>query len=268
MQLDRLPNKGALRRGAAATYARPWTRARIRDVLDLAPLEYLQVRALRYARESRRVLWMERHVLTLRYDGLDASYYGGIGTSGSKQVVAGAQMFLGAHAHYYLSGAIPERINDNAPGFVVRDLSRKRGSLIAEFLVVLLGPAIWNAATYSYVAFVRDSYAAVKHGRLFDDPPFDHLQPSLATFDGGNHPLFDLAAAREMQQRRLYQRVRQSRTQISAPIRVTATVVELSMDGYHLDTITHRAHTDEDINEGLRLFREQSASVGRSGYKA
>ena len=121
---------------------------------------------------------MERHVLTLRYDGLDASYYGGIGTSGSKQVVAGAQMLLGAHAHYYLSGAIPERINDNAPGFVVRDLGRKRGSLIAEFLVVLLGPAIWNAATYSYVAFVRDSYAAVKHGRLFDDPPFDHLQPS------------------------------------------------------------------------------------------
>ena len=80
--------------------------------------------------------------------------------------------------------------------------------------------------------------------------------------------LFDLAAAREMQQRRLYQRVRQSRTQISAPVRVTASVVELSIDGYHLDTISHRAHTDEDINEGLRLFREQSGVAARTGYKA
>lgn len=237
-------------------------------VLDWAPPEYLHARGLRSARESRRLLWMERHVLTLRYHGLDASYYGGIGTSGSKQVVAGAQMLLGAHAHYYLSGAIPERINDNAPGFVIRDLGRKRGSLIAEFLVVLLAPAMWDAARYSYVAFVRDSYAAAKHGRLFDDPPFDHLQPSLATFDGGNHPLFDLVAAREMQQRRLYQRVRQSRTQISAPVSVTASGVELSIDGYHLDTISHRAHTDEDINEGLRLFREQSGVAARTGYKA
>ena len=49
---------------------------------------------------------------------------------------------------------------------------------------------------------------------------------------------------------------------------MTASVVELSIDGYHLDTISHRAHTDEDINEGLRLFREQSGIGGRPGYKA
>ena len=206
---------------------------------------------------------MERHVLTLRYDGLDASYYGGIGTSGSKQVIAGAQTLLGAHAHYYLSGAIPERINDNAPGFVIRDLGRKRGSLIAEFLVVLMTPAVWDADRYSYSTFVLNSYAAAKDGRLFDDPPFDRLQPSLGTFDGGNEPVFDLAGAREVQQRRLYHRVRQSRVQISAPMRVTASVVELSLDGYHLDTITRRAHTDEDINEALRLFREQSGIADR-----
>src|SRR4029078_7480132 len=97
---------------------------------------------------------------------------------------------------------MPERMTDTAPGFLFRDLGRKRGSLIAEFLVVLLAPAMWDAARYSYVGFVRDSYASAKQGRLFGDPPFDQLQPSLATSDGGNHPLFDLAAAREMQQRR------------------------------------------------------------------
>lgn len=208
-------------------------------------------------------MWMERHVLTLRYDGLDAAYYGGIGTSGSKQVVAGAQMLLGAHAHYYLSGFIPERINDNAPGFVIRDLGRKRGSLIAEFLVVLMTPAVWDAAKFSFSAFVLDSYAAAKDGRLFDDPPFDRLQASLATYDGGNEPVFDLAGAREAQQRRLYHRVRQSRAQISAPIRVTASTVELSLDGFHLDTITRRVPSEDDINEGLRLFREQAGIADR-----
>ena len=206
---------------------------------------------------------MERHVLTLKFDGLDASYYGGIGTSGSKQVVAGAQLLLGAHAHYYLSGCVPERINDNAPGFVIRDLGRKRGSLIAEFLVVLMTPAVWNADKYSYSAFVVDSYTAAKNGRLFDDPPFDRRQAALAISDGGNAPVFDLAAAREQQQRRLYQRVRQSRAQIAAPIRVTASVVDLSLDGLHLDTITRRVPSEDDINEGLRLFREQSGIPGR-----
>jgi hypothetical protein len=44
---------------------------------------------------------------------------------------------------------------------------------------------------------------------------------------------------------------------------VTASMVELSLDGYHLDTITRRAHTDEDINEALRLFREQSGIADR-----
>jgi hypothetical protein len=206
---------------------------------------------------------MERHVLTLKYDGLDAAYYGGIGTSGSKQVVAGAQMLLGAHAHYYLSGFIPERINDNAPGFVIRDLGRKRGSLIAEFLVVLMTPAVWDAARYSYSAFVVDSYTAAKDGRLFDDPPFDRLQASLATYDGGNEPVFDLAGAREVQQRRLYHRVRQSRALFSAPIRVTASVVELSLDGFHLDTMMRRVPSEDDITEGLRLFREQAGIADR-----
>ncbi len=108
-----------------------------------------------------------------------------------------------------------------------------------------------------------DSYTAAKDGRLFDDPPFDRLQASLATYDGGNEPVFDLAGAREVQQRRLYHRVRQSRAQISAPIRVTASVVELSLDGFHLDTITRRVPSEDDINEGLRLFREQAGIADR-----
>jgi hypothetical protein len=201
---------------------------------------------------------MERHVLTLRYDGLDATYYGGIGTSGSKQVVAGAQMLLGAHAHYYQSAAVPDRINDSAPGFVIRDLGRRHGSLVAEFLIVLMGDSVWDAKRYGFAAFVVESYAAAKAGALFDDPPFDHRQASLGRHDGGNDPVFDVAGERLAQRRRLYQRVRQAREHISAPIRVTASLVEMSLDGYALDSIRSRLPTEEDINEGLQLFRAAS----------
>ena len=75
--------------------------------------------------------------------------------------------------------------------------------------------------------------------------------------------MFDLAGAREVQQRRLYHRVRQSRALFSAPIRVTASVVELSLDGFHLDTIMRRVPSEDDINEGLRLFREQARIADR-----
>jgi hypothetical protein len=206
---------------------------------------------------------MERHVLTLRYDGLDAAYYGGIGTGGSKQVIAGAQILLGAHAHYYQSATVPDRINDNASGFVIRDLGRKRGSLIAEFLLVLMADSVWDATKYSFTSFLLDSYAAAKDGRLFDDPPFDHPQSFLRRADGGNEPVFDVAGARVAQRRRLYQRIRQAREHISAPVRVTASLVEMSLDGYPLDRIKSRVPTEEDINEGLQLFRAASGVARR-----
>lgn len=206
---------------------------------------------------------MERHVLTLRYDGLDAAYYGGIGTSGSKQAVAGAQILLGAHAHYYQSAVVPDRINDSAPGFVIRDLGRKRGSLIAEFLLVLIAESVWDATRYDFTSFVLDSYAATKDGRLFDGPPFDYRQSTLGRADGGNEPVFDLAGESLAQRRRLLQRIRQAREHISAPIRVTASLVEVSLDGYCLDRVRSRLPTEEDINAGLQLFRAASGIARR-----
>lgn len=229
-----------------------------------APSHFLLVHHLSQARESPPCGQMERHVLTLKYDGLDAAYYGGIGTGGSKQVVAGAQILLGAHAHYYQSATVPDRINDSAPGFVIRDLGRKRGSLIAEFLVVLMADAVWDAARYSFTSFVLESYAAAKDGRLFDGPPFDHRPATLARTDGGNEPVFDLAGESLAQRRRLLQRVRQAREHISAPIRVTASLVEMSLDGYRLDSVRSRLPSEEDINAGLQLFRAAAGIARRA----
>jgi hypothetical protein len=41
---------------------------------------------------------MKKHLLSLRYDGLDAATHHGIGTAGSKQVIGGAQILLGTTA--------------------------------------------------------------------------------------------------------------------------------------------------------------------------
>lgn len=206
---------------------------------------------------------MERHILSLRYDGLDAATENGIGTAGSKQVIAGAQMFLGAHAHYYLGATVPDKINDHAPGYFIRDLGRRQGSLIAEFLVGLATCATWEVAKYAYNTFTLESYAAAKAGRLIEEPPFERRQPSLRGYGGMNEPVFDTTAAREYQRRRLYQRTRQSMAYMTAPLGITASVVELSLDGYHFDTLSGRQASGEDIDEWLQLFREPNGAGRR-----
>ena len=69
---------------------------------------------------------MKKHLLSLRYDGLDAATHHGIGTAGSKQVIGGAQILLGAHAHYYAGGKVPERVDDRGEGFEILDVGRQR----------------------------------------------------------------------------------------------------------------------------------------------
>ncbi len=74
---------------------------------------------------------MTKHILSLRYDGLDAASHHGIGTAGSKQVIGGAQILLGAHAHYYAGGKVPDRVDDRGAGFKnfsTSDAARARSS--------------------------------------------------------------------------------------------------------------------------------------------
>ena len=75
---------------------------------------------------------MTKHILSLRYDGLDAATHHGIGTAGSKQVIGGAQILLGAHAHYYSGGKVPDRVDDRGAGFKILDVGRRQGSVIFD----------------------------------------------------------------------------------------------------------------------------------------
>lgn len=207
---------------------------------------------------------MEQHILSLRYDGLDAATHNGIGTAGSKQVIVGAQMFLGAHAHYYLDGTVPDRINDRAAGFAIRDIGRRQGSLIMEFAMGLLGSAVWDVANaiYGFDRMALESYKAFKARRVFEDPPYEWRQRSLQG-PGMNEPVFDSALAREYQRRRLFQRTKQSVAYMTAPIGVTASFVELSINGRHFDTLNGRMASGEDIDEWLQVFRESNGTGRR-----
>jgi hypothetical protein len=206
---------------------------------------------------------MTKHILSLRYDGLDAATHHGIGTAGSKQVIGGAQILLGAHAHYYTGGKVPERVDDRGEGFKILDVGRREGSLIFDIALLLTGQAIWyvTEAQYGFDRFLADSYAAHRAGRPFEEPPYER-RASVAT---GKAPLADLDYAREHERRRLLQRTQQAVSFISAPLGITAASLEVSIDGKRVDSMQARQPGGSDINAWLQAFR--AGNVGSSRFQ-
>jgi hypothetical protein len=206
---------------------------------------------------------MTKHILSLRYDGLDAATHHGIGTAGSKQVIGGAQILLGAHAHYYTGGKVPERVDDRGEGFKILDVGRRQGSLIFDIALLLTGRAIWDVteAQYGFDRFLAASYAAHRAGRPFEEPPYERR--ALAAT--GKAPLADLDYAREHERRRLLQRTQQAVSFISAPLGITAATLEVSIDGKRVDSMQARQPGGSDINAWLQAFR--AGNVGSSRFQ-
>jgi hypothetical protein len=202
---------------------------------------------------------MESHLLSLRYDGLDAGVFNGIGTAGSKQVIAGAQVLLGAHGHFFTEGAVPDRILDRTTQFVIRDMGRRRGSWIADISISIIGAALWDMTKFNFTNFVYESYSAAKEGRLFEEPPYERRRRQLGT-RGESDPIFDWRMTFEYERRRLFMRTKHAVTLLSAPLGITASTVEIAMDGYHFDTLMARQVSGDDISQWLSSFREQRAS--------
>ena len=78
-------------------------------------------------------------------------------------------------------------------------------------------------------------------------------------------PLPDLDYAREHERRRLLQRMQQAVSFISAPLGITASVVEVSIDGKRIDTMRARQPGGSDIHEWLQAFRQ--GKVGSSRFQ-
>ncbi len=206
---------------------------------------------------------MTKHILSLRYDGLDAATHHGIGTAGSKQVIGGAQILLGAHAHYYAGGKVPDRVDDRGDGFKILDVGRHAGSVVFNIALLITAKAIWDvdATHYGFDRFLAESYAAHRAGKLFKEPPYERRQAGPA----GNSPLPDLDYAREYEPRRLLQRTQQAVGFISAPLGITASVVEVSIDGHCVDSMRARQPGDTNITQWLQAFR--AGNVGSSRFQ-
>jgi hypothetical protein len=122
---------------------------------------------------------------------------------------------------------------------------------------------MWDVAEthYGFDRFLAESYAAHRAGRLFNEPPHQRRAGAPA----GNAPLPDLEYAREYERRRLLQRTQQAVGFISAPLGITASVVEVSIDGKRIDTMRARQPGGNEIHEWLQAFRQ--GKVGSSRFQ-
>lgn len=205
---------------------------------------------------------MKKHLLSLRYDGLDAATHHGIGTAGSKQVISGAQMLLGAHAHYYGGGKVPERVDDRGEGFKILDTGRRQeNALVFDIALLITAQPIWDVAgtSYGFDAFLAESYAAHRAGRPFEEPPYERRQVAPT----GTQQPHDADYARDYERRRLLQRTQQAVSFMSAPLGITASTLEVSIDGMRIDTMQARQPGGSNINEWLHAFRAGNVGSAR-----
>ena len=143
------------------------------------------------------------------------------------------------------------------------DVGRRQGSVIFDIALLITAKAIWDVAEthYGFERFLAESYAAHRAGKLFKEPPHRRREAG----PGSNSALPDLDYAREHERRRLLQRMQQAVSFISAPLGITASVVDVSIDGKHIDTMRARQPGGSDIHEWLQAFRQ--GKVGSSRFQ-
>jgi hypothetical protein len=207
---------------------------------------------------------MARHFFNLRYDGLLAAH-NELASSASKQAVEGAQMFLGAHAHYYLAGRVPQRINDRAPGYEITDLARRAGSWEADFAINIFAEGVWDIVKYAFPSLIYDSYRAWVQGRVYEDPPFERRDPYLGSEVEPSAPSLDPVATRRLQQERLSRRVGRAIAHMTAGIGTSASVLEMTIDDHTFAVIECRVPlwNEDEVTEGVSLFRQTAEAARR-----
>jgi hypothetical protein len=198
---------------------------------------------------------MARHYFNLRYGGLLATH-NELASSASKQAIEGAQMFLGAHAHYFLSGRIPQRINDKTPGYEITDLARAANSWEAEFAINIFAEEKWDIDKYAFPVLIYDSYRAWAQGRVYEDPPVVYRDPHVGTCSVQVDPPYD--PDQRHQQERLYHRVGRAVAHMTAGIGTSASMLELTIDDHMFAIIDRRVPfvTEDEVTEGVSLFRQ------------
>ncbi len=173
-------------------------------------------------------------------------------------------MLLGAHAHYYLTGRVPQRINDKGPGYEITDFARQADGWQADFAVNIFAEGVWDAVKYAFPSLIYDSYRAWVHGRVYEDPPFERREPHLASY-GEKGKRFVDTAIRRLHQERLSRRVGRAIAHMTAGIGTSASVLEMTIDGHAFGVIDCRVPlwSEEDVAEGVSLFRQREEAARR-----
>ena len=211
--------------------------------------------------------------LRLVYDGLGATHHK-MPTSLEKQITAGAQEFLGAHAYFFTEGRIPTNVGDHSRHFHIHDFRQKDGSWEALFTVDFSTVATEFAQEYvreltknmaveaalgtklAFVWLLHRSYKSWTERSPLRDRTFDRIEPVLSDLSGNGAPIFDPEPDHQEQRTRLYDRTQSSMTKISSPIGRAATHVDIWIEDQKLDRLERRIVTDEDITAALIPLRE------------
>lgn len=214
--------------------------------------------------------------LTLRlvYDGLGATHHK-MPTSLEKQITAGAQEFLGAHAYFFTEGRIPTNVGDRSRYFHIHDYRQRDGSWEAlftidfstvasefaqEYVRELTKNMAVEAALATKIAFVwllHRSYKSWTERTPLRDRTFDRIEPVLSDMSGNGAPIYDVEAEHQIQRTRLYDRTQSSMTKISSPIGRAASHVDIWVEDQKIDRLERRIVTEEDITAALIPLRER-----------
>ena len=210
----------------------------------------------------------------LVYDGLGATLHK-MPTSLEKQITAGAQEFLAAHAFFFTEGRIPTNVGDHSKYFHIHDFRQRDGSweaiftidlanvaseFVSEYVRELTKNAAEDAATLTKLGFiwlVHRSYKAWLGRSPLRDPTFDRIEPVLSDVSGNKSPMYDPHWESENQRQRLYNRTHSSMSKLSSPIGRAATHVDIWLDDQKIDRIERRVLTEDDITAALLPLREK-----------
>ena len=206
---------------------------------------------------------MNQHTLSLRYDGRLAGRHL-MDAGDSHAVIEGAKRFLAAHAQFYLSGDIPDKLQASGSGFQIYHRGMQGGSCIYDFVADISADAAWDAAKLAFELFLLHSFLSWRDGHAVEIPEAMWRQPFLASLrEGTNRPL---VGDREAQRDRLHQRITQSRQQITMPLGRSAEAVEMRCNDKTLGTFTQRVYRwdEDDITNAVLDLRRQLQDVRRA----
>lgn len=210
--------------------------------------------------------------LRLVYNGLDATWHR-MPTSFVKQITAGAQEFLGAHAYFFAEGKIPVNVLDSSRSFRIDDIRQRDGSWEALFTIELANVASEFVTEYvramtkdlaveaalatkiGFVWLVHRSYKSWSERTPLRDKTFDRIEPVLADVVGNGAPIYDPEIDCNEQRQKLFDRTFSSMAKISSPIGRAADHVDIWLDDQKLDRLQRRIFTDEEIEAALFTLR-------------